>query len=331
MINLIAALTILCCLTFVSAQDSNSNDEIKSLSVEVVKLYQAKKYDEALPLAKKAISLSEKKLGKDHLSIASSWRNLAYIQAQLGKKKDAEKSFENALSLYENNKPLSPKDEQLYAEMIEAAGTYDALGGNLINAEKRFSKAVELREKSVGQDSSYLANALSKLAEIYQFQTQYEKAEPLMARALELSAKNDNKLDEQGKTIYDGLYCLYTKLERPEEQEKIQQKYYPIEKPKDEEAGKPKEIKGGVVNGKAINLPKPIYPAEAREKRASGAVAVQVLIDENGKIISACAIKGARELHRAAEWAALQAQFSPTTLSGKPVKVSGVIVYNFVP
>lgn len=327
--NLIAALTILCCLTFVSAQ--NSNDEINSLNVEVVKLYQAKKYDEALPLAKKAISLAEKKLSKNHISIASSWRNLAYIQAELGRKKDAEKSFEKALSLYENNKPLSPKDEQLYAEMIEAVGTYEAIDGNLINAEKRFSKAVELREKGGGQDSSYLANALSKLAEIYQFQMQYEKAEPLMARALEVSAKNNSKLSEQGKTIYQNLSCLYTKLDRPEEGKKLQEKYYPIEKPKGEEANKPKEIKGGVVNGKAINLPKPIYPAEAREKRASGTVTVQVLIDENGKIISACAIKGARELHRAAEWAALQAQFSPTTLSGKPVKVSGVIVYNFVP
>lgn len=327
--KLVAALTILCCLTFVSAQDSN--DEIKSLSAEVVKLYQAKKYDEALPLAKKAISLAEKKSGKNHLSIASSWRNLAYVQAQLGKKKDAEKSFENALSIYENNKPLSPKDEQLYAEMLEAVGTYDALDGNLVNAEKRFSKAVELREKSGGQDSSYLANALSKLAEIYQFQTQYEKAEPLMARALELSPKNNGKLGEQGEGIYDSLYCLYTKLERPEEREKIQQKYYPIKKSKAEEAGSQKPIKGGVVNGKAINLPKPIYPAEAREKKAGGAVSVQVLIDESGKIISACAIQGARELHRAAESAALQARFSPTTLSGKPVKVSGVIVYNFVP
>lgn len=326
--NLIAALTVLCCLTFVSAQ--NSNDEIQSLSVEVVKLYQAKKYDEALPLAKKAISLAEKKSGKNHLSIAASWRNLAYIQAQLGKKKDAEQSFEKALSIYENNKPLSPKDEQLYAEMLEAVGTYEVLDGNLVNAEKRFSKAVELREKSGGQDSSYLANALSKLAEIYQFQMLYEKAEPMMARALELSAKN-NKLDEQGKNIYDSLYCLYTKLERAEEKEKIQQKYYPIEKTKAEETGKPKEIKGGVVNGKAIDLPKPFYPAEAREKRVGGTVSVQVLIDESGKIISACAIKGARELHRAAEWAALQAKFSPTTLSGKPVKVSGVIVYNFVP
>ncbi|MCD9186785.1 MAG: TonB family protein [Pyrinomonadaceae bacterium] len=327
--NLITALTILCCLTFVSAQQTNSNDEIKSLNVEVVKLYEAQKYEEALPLAKKAISLSEKKLGKNHLSIASPWRNLAYIQAQLGKKKDAGQSFENALSIYESNKPLSPKDEQLYAEMFEAVGTYDALGGNLVSAEQRFSKAVELREKGTGSDSSYLANALSKLAEIYQFQTQYEKAEPLMERALELSAKN-NKLSEQGESIYDSLDCLYTKLDRLEEQAKMRVRYYPVKKTKDEE-DKAKEIKGGVINGKALDLPKPPYPAEAREKRLTGEVSVRVLIDENGKVLSACAIKGAREFHRVAEWAALQAKFSPTTLAGKPVKVSGVIVYKFVP
>ena len=44
----------------------------------------------------------------------------------------------------------------------------------------------------------------------------------------------------------------------------------------------PKQISGGVLNGKATSLPKPPYPPAARAVRASGAVSVQVLIDENG-------------------------------------------------
>ena len=282
-------------------------------------------------MAKKAINLSEDKLGKNHLSIASSWRNLAYIQVQLGKKKEAEQSFEKALSIYESNKPLLPKDEQLYAEILEAAATYDAIDGNFINAEKRFLKAIELREKGDGKDTSFLANALSKLAEIYGFQMQYEKAAPLMARALDLSPKKDGKLDNQGKNIYDNLTCLYTKLDLAAEIKIIEQQYYPIKKSEESEnIGKAKEIKGGVINGKALELPRPSYPAEAREKKISGEVSVKVLIDEKGKVLSACAIKGPRELHRSSEWAALQAKFSPTTLAGNPVKVSGIIVYKFV-
>lgn len=91
----------------------------------------------------------------------------------------------------------------------------------------------------------------------------------------------------------------------------------------------PKTISGGVINGKAIDLPKPAYPATARAVRASGAVNVQVLVDENGDVVSANAVSGHPLLRSAAVSAAQNAKFSPTLLSGKAVKVSGVIVYNF--
>jgi len=93
----------------------------------------------------------------------------------------------------------------------------------------------------------------------------------------------------------------------------------------------PKTISGGVLNGKAVSLPKPAYPAAARAVRASGSVTVQVLIDEQGRVVSATAAGGHPLLQAAAVAAARQARFSPTLLSGQPVKVSGVITYNFVP
>lgn len=93
----------------------------------------------------------------------------------------------------------------------------------------------------------------------------------------------------------------------------------------------PKTISGGVMNGKATSLPKPAYPAAARAVRAGGPVSVQVLIDESGRVVSASAVSGHPLLRAAAEGAARGARFSPTLLSGQPVKVSGVITYNFVP
>ena len=93
----------------------------------------------------------------------------------------------------------------------------------------------------------------------------------------------------------------------------------------------PKTISGGVVNGKATNLVKPPYPAAARAVRAAGAVNVQVTIDENGNVISASAVSGHPLLRSAAVQAARSSKFSPTMLSGQAVKVTGVIVYNFVP
>ena len=89
-------------------------------------------------------------------------------------------------------------------------------------------------------------------------------------------------------------------------------------------------ISGGVLNGKAISLPKPAYPPIARAAHASGTVVVQVLIDENGNVVSAHAVSGHPLLQGAAVGAARSAKFSPTKLSGQPVKVTGVIQYNFV-
>jgi periplasmic protein TonB len=89
-------------------------------------------------------------------------------------------------------------------------------------------------------------------------------------------------------------------------------------------------ISGGVLNGKALSLPKPPYPQIAKAAHASGTVVVQVLIDENGNVVSARAISGHPLLQGVAVAAARSARFSPTKLSGQPVKVTGVIQYNFV-
>lgn len=87
----------------------------------------------------------------------------------------------------------------------------------------------------------------------------------------------------------------------------------------------------GPVNGKATYLPKPNYSAAAISVRASGTVEVQVTIDETGRVISASAVSGHPLLRGSAVDAARISRFTPTTLGGVPVKVTGIIIYNFVP
>jgi protein TonB len=89
-------------------------------------------------------------------------------------------------------------------------------------------------------------------------------------------------------------------------------------------------ISGGVLNGKAVRLVQPPYPPIARSAHASGQVVVQVLIDENGNVVAAHATSGHPLLQAAATNAARASKFTPTKLSGQPVKVNGVIIYNFV-
>ena len=86
-------------------------------------------------------------------------------------------------------------------------------------------------------------------------------------------------------------------------------------------------ISGGVLNGKAIYLPQPQLPTG---DAPTGTVMVQVLVDEQGAVISARAVSGPPALHVAAVNAARLARFTQTLLMGEPVKVSGTLVYNFV-
>jgi TonB family protein len=90
-----------------------------------------------------------------------------------------------------------------------------------------------------------------------------------------------------------------------------------------------KPVSGGVLNGKALSLPTPSYPEIARRMRQAGKVEVEVIVDENGKVISARATAGPSMLRDVAVEAALRARFTATKLSGQPVKISGRIDYNF--
>ncbi len=88
-------------------------------------------------------------------------------------------------------------------------------------------------------------------------------------------------------------------------------------------------VSGGVLQGNALKKPQPPYPPVAKAAKASGPVQVQITISEEGKVIDAAAISGHPLLRDAALEAARQWEFKPTELSGVPVKVQGVLTFNF--
>ena len=115
------------CVPAQTAPLSPALQEAQKISAEAVKLFQQKKFDEAAPLAQKAIAIRETELGKNHISVAQAWRNLAYIQLQREKQKEAEKAFENAFEIYEQNQPLSVADEKMFAESLPASAEWTRL------------------------------------------------------------------------------------------------------------------------------------------------------------------------------------------------------------
>jgi protein TonB len=88
-------------------------------------------------------------------------------------------------------------------------------------------------------------------------------------------------------------------------------------------------VSRGVVDGKPISLPKPIYPRTALANGLFGRVVVEITIDEQGRVVNARALSGNAILRISALAAARLARFEPTLLSGQPVTVTRLIDYDF--
>jgi protein TonB len=86
---------------------------------------------------------------------------------------------------------------------------------------------------------------------------------------------------------------------------------------------------GGGLIGSVVRRVEPDFPPLAKAAQISGAVVVEVTVDESGNVIAARAISGHPLLKDAAVTAARQWQFAPTTVEDKPVKVVGTVTFNF--
>lgn len=87
--------------------------------------------------------------------------------------------------------------------------------------------------------------------------------------------------------------------------------------------------KGVGLGGQELYAPEPEYPPNAKAAGAEGTVRVRVTVDEEGNVVAAEAVSGHPLLQSAAVDAARAAKFKPTFLDGQPVKVKGVISYEF--
>jgi len=89
-------------------------------------------------------------------------------------------------------------------------------------------------------------------------------------------------------------------------------------------------LSADVLKTKAVILGVPKYHLVAKLARVSGTIQVQVTIDEQGRVDAAQAIGGNPLLLAVSVKAALASRFMPTLVEGKPARVTGVIMFNFV-
>jgi tetratricopeptide (TPR) repeat protein len=297
--------------------------EAAQLSAQVVTLFNSADYEKTLPLAKRALQLRESLLPADHELVLAALLNLGETYTALKKYGEAEKLMDRLLKAHENKVGA---DDAGVAIFLDKLGLLAFSQGDFKKSEASYTRALAIRERVFGKDDLEYAKSLYSLAEFYRLTAKPEKAAPLYEKAALLRFRLLGRDNPDYLKTRDRYFCVVYKTGQLDSLKNFMTSLG--EKPGEGPLG---VVEGNVLNGRAISLPKPYYSQEARQLHIQGTVVISIIIDETGKVIEAKDMCGGNPLLVKSSLAsACEARFTPTLLSGRPVKVTGVLTYHFV-
>ena len=305
-----------------SPQERPELKEADDLSTTSAKLLKEEKFDEAIPLAKRALEIRERLLPPTDALVSRSFSHLGDLYIAKGDYKAAKKIFERLLALQEQQ--FGPGDVKL-AFTLDRLGVVYSREGNTAKAQDLYQRALTLRENALGPDNVEVADSLFSLGQSYRLRNKYDLALAAYRRSLLIYGRESGVKSPAFERVRLEMMCLANATgnsDARKEFEAIHKQFAPATDP-------PKSM--SPLNGKALSLPRPEYPMGVTGPRAAGTILVFVEVDEEGKVLSARDVcQGPPDLTAASIKAALKARFSPTILDGKPARVTGFIYYNFV-
>jgi TonB family protein len=300
--------------------------EASQLTHTVVIFFKQERYEEALPLAKRALELREAVLAADSVPVQSALLNLAEVYTAMKKFGEAQSLIERLARIHEAK--VGGEDAEL-ALVLDRLAYVAFMRRDFSKTEAAHKRALAIREKVFGPDSVEFAASLFSLAEIYRYRWKLDKAQPLYEQAAILQAKLLGTKHPEFQKTSKRFTCTVYESEDANYLDTL--KAFSKKLNLISNVAEPNPLSGGVLNGKAISLPKPWYPTAARSEHAQGVVVIQVEIDETGKVIGAEDFCGGHPLLvKPSLEAARGARFTPTKLSGQPVRVHGMITYRFI-
>ena len=330
----------------VQSQDAQAAESAR-LTAQVLELYKQGKYDVAIPLAKRVLEI-EQAAAPDQPSVATALSNLAELYFQKGANSDSEKLFQRASLIYQSHRVKTPAVSNALERLAQLAfkrRKYE-------DAVKLLEQSLSIREVSFGRESIPVAETLHEIANVHHASRKPDKAEPLYLRSIKIKEQILGRAHENTINAMKDYACLSInnkpllgvpkdddrdhELSEVETEERsirarAQCWLYGFEKDCDTKPQKKPEKFLEVVNGKAVKLVQPPYPRPALGSRISGRVYVAVRIDEAGAVVATTPVCGGHPLlNGAGVEAARASKFTPTLLAGTPVKVTGLIIYNFI-
>ena len=157
--------------------------EWKQLNGQATQLYNAGKYDEAIPIAKQAVTLALQLWGKAHKNVATSLNLLALLYESQGRYSEAEPLHQQAIEIIKTAFPAN--HPELASHLSNLASLY-RFQGRYSEAEPLYQQAIEIIKIALPANHPNLATLLNNLAGLYESQGKYSEAEPLYQQAIEI-------------------------------------------------------------------------------------------------------------------------------------------------
>jgi tetratricopeptide (TPR) repeat protein/CHAT domain-containing protein len=188
---------------------SADNPDIESLIPKARELYNAGKYQDALPLAEQILAYTENTFGPEDPLTAYSLSNLASLYTAMGDYAKAEPLYQRALQIRE--KVLGPEHADTATSLNNLGGLYYQLG-NYEKAESTLRRVLQIREKILGPKHLDTATSLNDVAMVHRAMGDYAKAESLFQRALAIREKELGSEDAATALSLNNLGLLYADM-----------------------------------------------------------------------------------------------------------------------
>jgi serine/threonine-protein kinase len=142
-------------------------------------------YDEAERHLLEALELRRERLGEDDSRVAQSLHQLARLYQHMGRYEESERLYRQAVQV---QNAARGEDIDL-AQMVNDLGELLNEMGNADAAGARFSEALELRRRLLGNEHLLVADSLNNLGVYHGMQGNFAAAEPLFRESLEVRRK----------------------------------------------------------------------------------------------------------------------------------------------
>ncbi len=217
-------------LLAIREQEGKEDDGLAfALNALAAVYYYQSRYEEAEPLYKRDLAISEKSLGKDHPFVATSLNNLAELYRTQGRYAEAEPLYKRSLEIWEDK--LGKDHPDVAQSLNNLAGLYYSQG-RYEEAEPLYKRSLEIWEDKLGKDHPDVAQSLNNLAGLYYSQGRYAEAEPLYQRALDIVEKSLGKEHPHVAASLNNLALLYKSQGRYAEAEPLHKRSLEIREDK---------------------------------------------------------------------------------------------------